>query len=272
MTLSTQTNSFLSNSSVRATDGISVVTNGSSDQTTYTTSSSSIKILPKRNISKGFNTNENIIFYHLTPRYSRLAMEEAHSSQPNYYQTTALNYKTDFRKESFDRFDLSRRTNSQQKQESSFTTVSIREPIPSGLFHEVTPATKVNLSSSVRVVSLISNEGFITNQGYPYAYEDAAYCQWSVRLANGTRIKITFEDLDVEFDKDFLEISFGQGNEYYFRRFTGNKVPPASVFNTDKIKIVFKTDRNGHGRGFYIYFKETNEGKIVYYLISKYKQ
>lgn len=186
-------------------------------------------------------------------------MEEAHSSQPNYYQTTALNYKTDFRKESFDRFDLSRRTNSQQKQESSFTTVSIREPIPSGLFHEVTPATKVNLSSSVRVVSLISNEGFITNQGYPYAYEDAAYCQWSVRLANGTRIKITFEDLDVEFDKDFLEISFGQGNEYYFRRFTGTKVPPASVFNTDKIKIVFKTDRNGHGRGFYIYFKETNE-------------
>ena len=257
-------NTFRPNNSISEENGITILNNAPFNWTQYTPDMRSMGILPPNNMSGQLNITERIVFNHSISRYSRVTPKETDPSLPNHHQITPLipNNKSDVPNESSDKFDSSSITL------SSFTTAisESKEKIPSGHFHELTPATKVNLSS-LCVVSLISKEGVITNRGYPYAYGDAEHCQWIVRLPHGPRIKVAFEDLDLEFDKDFLEISFGEEDEYYFRRYTGSKVPPATVLDTDQIKIVFKTDRDGHGRGFYIYFEETNEGKATYCLI-----
>ncbi|XP_036361316.1 uncharacterized protein LOC115214825 isoform X3 [Octopus sinensis] len=149
------------------------------------------------------------------------------------------------------------------------TNKTAEEPIQretTGLINNINTDVALAHSQTSCRMKLTTNEGVIVNRGYPYAYASFESCEWKVQISRDFRIKVIFEDLDLEFNKDVLEITFVDESKRFFRRYTGRKLPPPMVLDTDHLAFVFRSDSKGYGRGFYIRFEQTHQEASVHLL------
>jgi hypothetical protein len=61
---------------------------------------------------------------------------------------------------------------------------------------------------------MTSEEGLMTSVNYPHLYPINSECTWYIRAPPTAYVSITFFDLDLEDDRDFLLI--GEGSFFFF--------------------------------------------------------
>lgn len=88
--------------------------------------------------------------------------------------------------------------------------------------------------------------GFIKSQNYPRPYPDNQDCKWTIKVAYGMKLNITFQALDLiskgKTCQDFVKLENTQ--ESISRIYCGNTIPPPFISTGNEVTAVFKTRTN----------------------------
>lgn len=100
-----------------------------------------------------------------------------------------------------------------------------------------------------------SSNAEIVSPQYPEEYPSKKDCTWLFVATLGHRIKIVFEDFDLEPQQecayDFVTIYDGDSSSgQTLGRFCGSKEPHPLVSSTNKALMIFKTDASVQRKGF----------------------
>ena len=88
--------------------------------------------------------------------------------------------------------------------------------------------------------------GFIKSDKYPCAYPDNQDCKWTIKVAYGMKLNISFQALDLiskgKTCEDFVKLENIQDsiNKIY----CGNTIPPPFISTGNEVTVVFKTRLN----------------------------
>nr|XP_018916792.1 PREDICTED: tolloid-like protein 1 [Bemisia tabaci] len=97
--------------------------------------------------------------------------------------------------------------------------------------------------------------GKITSPNYPDNYPNKKDCVWHFTTTPGHRIKLVFEEFEVESQPDcyydHIQLYDGDSTDSTtLGRFCGNKVPHPIDASTNQLYMVFKSDSTAHRKGF----------------------
>ncbi|XP_063003684.1 cubilin [Elgaria multicarinata webbii] len=115
---------------------------------------------------------------------------------------------------------------------------------------------------------LSGTSGSFQSPGYPNKYPHNRECHWYIHTSPGSSIQLTIVEFDVEYhtscDYDVLEIYGGPDlSSPRLAQLCGPRLPqnPLHVSSTgNAITVRFKTDTNGHGKGFNATWQERAGG------------
>ena len=120
-----------------------------------------------------------------------------------------------------------------------------------------------------------SSLGAITSPDYysRSSYANNQDCQLDIKVSSpGSAVKLTWSDFDVKGDMpncydDYVEIYIGCGRRSIGKYCSDNK--PHDIYSPDNcLRIKFKSDSSGSGRGFvasYSRFSKSFSGKCLFY-------
>ncbi|XP_053549170.1 CUB domain-containing protein 2 [Bombina bombina] len=104
-------------------------------------------------------------------------------------------------------------------------------------------------------------KGNLSSPRYPDLYPNNINCQWLIHLSPGFRIKIFFQDLELEersiltdtCDYDHLSVYDGDLEQStLLGRWCGSEIPPPLVSSKNKLLLVLVTDRDTANKGFLV--------------------
>ncbi|XP_045623432.1 cubilin [Procambarus clarkii] len=104
--------------------------------------------------------------------------------------------------------------------------------------------------------TLTAVSGEIISPGYPEPYHHNADCYWTIRVAQGSAVKLHFADLDIEQTPncyfDFVEVRDGSTPQSPLlgRYCSGNQVFVSINSSSNALWIRFRSDYSESGRGF----------------------
>ncbi|XP_056099916.1 bone morphogenetic protein 1b isoform X4 [Rhinichthys klamathensis goyatoka] len=103
--------------------------------------------------------------------------------------------------------------------------------------------------------AITSVSGIITSPNWPDKYPSKKACTWTLSTTPGHRIKLAFEEIDMEAHQectyDHLEIYDGQnGRATSFGRFCGGKKPSPVISSGNAMFLRFSSDNSVQKRGF----------------------
>ncbi|ESP05332.1 hypothetical protein LOTGIDRAFT_227965 [Lottia gigantea] len=84
-------------------------------------------------------------------------------------------------------------------------------------------------------------------------------CRWRIRVPMGPNVKIRFNSLSLNLEKEYLQLSVGMGGATKMRRITGTKIPRDIIFNGTEIWLTLKYDHVNSNAQIAIMFTETSE-------------
>ncbi|XP_057373377.1 calcium-activated chloride channel regulator 4-like [Daphnia carinata] len=111
----------------------------------------------------------------------------------------------------------------------------------------VPPTTSSSITVGCNGV-LMTTSGLLTSPDYPGAYPNNYNCQWTIQLAPGSKIRLTFSHFDVESPFDYVEVYDGSStSDTRLLKHTGSTVPSAPVRSSSNVMLVrFVTDATGN--------------------------
>ncbi|KAH9413647.1 Bone morphogenetic protein 1 [Dermatophagoides pteronyssinus] len=128
---------------------------------------------------------------------------------------------------------------------------------------------------------ITSSNAEIVSPQYPEEYPSKKDCTWLFVATLGHRIKIVFEDFDLEPQQecayDFVTIYDGDSSSgQTLGRFCGSKEPHPLVSSTNKALMIFKTDASVQRKGFKARYYTVCGGRLmatssIEYLYSHFK-
>ncbi|KAK3106526.1 hypothetical protein FSP39_021900 [Pinctada imbricata] len=105
--------------------------------------------------------------------------------------------------------------------------------------------------------ALTTPQGTITSPNFPSPYNHDASCVWTISVATGDTITLTFDTMDIEgptgttCNYDFVEVRDGPDeNSALFNRFCGNTIPSPLTSTGNNLYITFRSDSSQTGQGF----------------------
>ncbi|XP_017881696.1 cubilin [Ceratina calcarata] len=100
--------------------------------------------------------------------------------------------------------------------------------------------------------------GDIISPNYPKEYSQLAECQWRIMVAEGSWLRLTIVDLQLEEHvrcrADYIEISEGF-NRRNSQRYCGNPYPNIIETTSNIMNIRFRSDYTSSGRGFHLKYE-----------------
>ncbi|KAJ8727242.1 hypothetical protein PYW08_015639 [Mythimna loreyi] len=99
-------------------------------------------------------------------------------------------------------------------------------------------------------------EQFLYSPSFPYPYPSRMNCEYEILAPNNNIVALTFLDFELEGStpdciSDNLTISAQSNYNYLYEVYCGDKIPPVTS-HSEKISLIFKSDRYGQGKGFKI--------------------
>ncbi|KZS12185.1 Calcium-activated chloride channel regulator 2 [Daphnia magna] len=109
------------------------------------------------------------------------------------------------------------------------------------------PPTSSSLTAGCNGV-LTTSSGLLTSPNYPGVYPNNYNCQWTIRLAPGSKIRLTFSHFAIESPFDYVEVYDGSSiSTTRLLKHTGSTLPSASVVSSSNVMLVrFVTDSTGN--------------------------
>lgn len=93
---------------------------------------------------------------------------------------------------------------------------------------------------------LTSSSGLLTSPDYPGPYPDDYDCQWIIRVASASKIRLTFSHFDIE-SFDFVEVYDGASvSGRLLLKHSGSTVPGDVVSSSNEMLVRFVTDGTGN--------------------------
>uniref|UniRef100_H0V5F5 Enteropeptidase n=2 Tax=Cavia porcellus TaxID=10141 RepID=H0V5F5_CAVPO len=90
-----------------------------------------------------------------------------------------------------------------------------------------------------------------SSPGFPNSYPNQAFCVWILNAQEGKNIQLHFQDFDLENTADVVEIRDGGEDDSLFLTVYTGPGPMKDVFSTtNKMTVLFITDKSMTGRGF----------------------
>ncbi|XP_069007315.1 cubilin [Embiotoca jacksoni] len=116
--------------------------------------------------------------------------------------------------------------------------------------------------------TLTSPSGSITSPGHPTSYPHGANCTWSIAVAPGYLIRLSFDSFNLEYhincNYDYLEVydngTVQTGNKV--GRYCGHSMPPSITSTDNQLTLLFVTDSSLSTEGFsanYVSFNATTD-------------
>ncbi|XP_075423520.1 ovochymase-2 isoform X2 [Ascaphus truei] len=103
-------------------------------------------------------------------------------------------------------------------------------------------------------VSIHLEEGEIQSMRYPGKYTNLANCHWVFHAPKDHRIKLTFEDFEIEpserCDYDAVTVYQDLVGEGELGKYCGDSLPPSLITDGNVMQIKFRSDKAGTYRGF----------------------
>ncbi|XP_072174323.1 cubilin-like [Diadema setosum] len=108
---------------------------------------------------------------------------------------------------------------------------------------------------------LTSPEGSFSSPNYPYPYGHSALCVWTITVARGSQIVLTFDTFDVEDHSscvfDYVKVYDGlEANSALLGTFCGTTVPAPQRSRGNSMRIEWQTDSSVSGDGFLATYQE----------------
>ncbi|XP_072941839.1 cubilin-like [Epargyreus clarus] len=113
---------------------------------------------------------------------------------------------------------------------------------------------------SVCHLTIVGDSGILKSPGYPFSYPNSKICEYIIRTKPGRAIVLTFQDFDIEDNRNFncqydnVEIRDGlDRNATLLGKFCGGveRIPPVQTSSLNYMYIRFSTDMSISGTGFY---------------------
>ena len=99
----------------------------------------------------------------------------------------------------------------------------------------------------------------VTSPNYPNNYPSNLLKIYPIEVANASIIKISIDDMELESNDvcryDYIEIEDGDGT-VLLDKTCGSRHPAEIVSQTNTVKVIFKTDGDGSGKGWKITYYE----------------
>ncbi|XP_072025794.1 uncharacterized protein [Amphiura filiformis] len=103
----------------------------------------------------------------------------------------------------------------------------------------------------------------LTSPSYPYPYPNQVTCQWVLTSPQNTRIKAEFDVFHLEYDYDFVYISYERPDvSSTYRRgelsphaYTGREIPPNFYSPSNVFYVTMTSDRTVNFEGFVVKFR-----------------
>ncbi|KAK4015728.1 hypothetical protein OUZ56_030702 [Daphnia magna] len=109
------------------------------------------------------------------------------------------------------------------------------------------PPTSSSLTAGCNGV-LTTSSGLLTSPNYPGVYPNNYNCQWTIRLAPGSKIRLTFSHFAIESPFDYVEVYDGSSiSTTRLLKHSGSTLPSASIVSSSNVMLVrFVTDSTGN--------------------------
>ena len=126
---------------------------------------------------------------------------------------------------------------------------------------------------------LTQDEGVITSPNFPHDYDSNLDCKWTIKTRPGRTFTFWFDTLNITSpntdtcDGDFITlrngqedtsplilIHPGQSRDQQNGRLCGTQLPARFNTTSNIMNIAFHSNSNGNGKGFRMYFKQTEFG------------
>ncbi|XP_048581018.1 bone morphogenetic protein 1 isoform X2 [Nematostella vectensis] len=103
--------------------------------------------------------------------------------------------------------------------------------------------------------------GAFVSPGYPDQYPHLIRCVWKIHVSSGFKISFRFRDFDIQGDsmecQDYVEIFDGLASWAPIKgRYCGKDIPPVLRSVSNKLRVVFTSDKDYAGRGFEAIYSE----------------
>ncbi|XP_070174131.1 cubilin-like [Littorina saxatilis] len=111
---------------------------------------------------------------------------------------------------------------------------------------------------------LTTSTGTITSPNYPGQYAHSRECVWTITVQSGRRVKLTFNDIDLEDSAtcswDFVELYNGiiDGSPSLGRK-CGTTIPDPIESSSNTMRVRFRTDGSISSRGFSLTYTSDDE-------------
>lgn len=100
-------------------------------------------------------------------------------------------------------------------------------------------------------------KGSITDGSGENNYANYSSCKWLITVADGKRIKFTFDQMDTQANIDYVYIVDGRSviRENYIALFSGQNKPPIITSRTNEVLIWFVSDKTTTGKGWSFHYE-----------------
>eukprot|EP00795_Rhopilema_esculentum_P014104 gene14104-5092_t len=113
----------------------------------------------------------------------------------------------------------------------------------------------------------VATSGEITSPSYPSPYPPNLNCIWLIQVTTGFQVTATYTEIDIEpssqCTKDYIQLQNGAvSTSPSLHKYCARTLPaPTSYRSSSNImRVTFKTDSAGNGRGFRLRYNQTLEG------------
>ncbi|XP_035690160.1 cubilin-like [Branchiostoma floridae] len=100
--------------------------------------------------------------------------------------------------------------------------------------------------------------GTVTSPNYPSNYGNRATCEWTITVAEGSVVLLTFDSFRLESGYDYLKIyDGGSGSAPRLRRLTGYGTPDPITSTSNQMVVRFRSDYSNTAQGFQFSYTAT---------------
>ena len=114
----------------------------------------------------------------------------------------------------------------------------------------------------------VATSGEIASPSFPNNYPPNLNCIWQIQVTPGHQIAVTYVDVDIEPSsrcvKDYIDLQNGVSpTSPSLHRFCSRTLPSKITYKSSGsvMRVHFKTDGSGSGRGFRLIYNQTLQGQ-----------
>ena len=117
----------------------------------------------------------------------------------------------------------------------------------------------------------IGTTGTVMSPNYPKNYPNNRICKSKIKVATGSRVQLSFTNIDIEPDPscgyDSLSIYNGPDETApLLGRYCGTHAASALTSSSSEVLIIFNSDLSNTGRGFQVTYNSISGGRSYYFI------